>query len=342
MEREGGQPQRGLGVGEVDGYGVTIRLDDCCFFEVAPLHEFFPHNSGLKQEENPMLGHRSVRMAITNPEIPEMQIKAILDAAAELIKEGKHPKPEIEIPLVIIAPEVKAILEIAVKVAAQVKKEQGFAVPYALGTMVETPAAAISGSEIVPALRAKVAGYDDEVVTSSGNKGAYTPKQEDSSAMIGGFELSMDTHINNQFSLYAAYSFLYSKRDFDVRLSKSEKNDIGQFVPYDAMHRAKLGMSYLTDSLSMDLAWFLVGGSPKSASYMKRPYWQTPFYAIFQPEVTIALPHRLGLMLSGSYTFSEGMTKSPTYHYYYEKEGVPVPRYSVAISLQYPFRGTGR
>lgn len=78
-----------------------------------------------------MLGHRSVRMAITNPEIPEMQIKAVLDAAAELIKEGKHPKPEIEIPLVIIAPEVKAILEIAVKVAAQVKKEQGFSVPYA-------------------------------------------------------------------------------------------------------------------------------------------------------------------------------------------------------------------
>ncbi len=141
----------------MDGYGVTIRLLD------APLHEFFPHNSGLKQEENPMLGHRSVRMAITNPEIPEMQIKAVLDAAAELIKEGKHPKPEIEIPLVIIAPEVKAILEIAVKVAAQVKKEQGFAVPYALGTMVETPAAAISGSEIVPALRAKVAGYDDDV-----------------------------------------------------------------------------------------------------------------------------------------------------------------------------------
>ena len=110
--------------------GHSIRLLD------APLHEFFPHNSGLKQEESPMLGHRSVRMAITNPEIPDMQIKAILDAAAELIKEGKHPKPEIEIPLVIIAPEVKAILEIAVKVAAQVKKEQGFAVPYALGTMV--------------------------------------------------------------------------------------------------------------------------------------------------------------------------------------------------------------
>ncbi len=146
----------------MDGYGVTIRLLD------APLHEFFPHNSGLKQEENPMLGHRSVRMAITNPEIPEMQIKAILDAAAELIKEGKHPKPEIEIPLVIIAPEVRAIRQIAVKVAAQVKKEQGFAVPYALGTMVETPAAAISADEIVPELTRKEAGYDDDCNPSYG------------------------------------------------------------------------------------------------------------------------------------------------------------------------------
>lgn len=146
----------------MDGYGVTIRLLD------APLHEFFPHNSGLKQEENPMLGHRSVRMAITNPEIPEMQIKAILDAAAELIKEGKHPKPEIEIPLVIIAPEVRAIRQIAVKVAAQVKKEQGFAVPYALGTMVETPAAAISANEIVPELTRKEAGYDDDCNPSYG------------------------------------------------------------------------------------------------------------------------------------------------------------------------------
>ena len=146
----------------MDGHGVTIRLLD------APLHEFFPHNSGMKQEENPMLGHRSVRMAITNPEIPEMQIKAVLDAAAELIKEGKKPMPEIEIPLVIIAPEVAAIRKIAVKVAADAKKRHGFAVPYALGMMVETPAAAISASETVPALKAKEAGYDDDCHPSYG------------------------------------------------------------------------------------------------------------------------------------------------------------------------------
>lgn len=70
---------RGVGLFRTEHMFLGDRLLD------APLHEFFPHNSGLKQEENPMLGHRSVRMAITNPKIPEMQIKAVWDAAAELI-----------------------------------------------------------------------------------------------------------------------------------------------------------------------------------------------------------------------------------------------------------------
>lgn len=141
----------------MDGYGVTIRLLD------APLHEFFSHDTDMKQEENPMLGHRSVRMAITHPEIAKMQIRAVLDAAAELIKAGKNPKPEIEIPLPIIPAEVAAIRDIALEVATEVKKAQGFAVPYALGIMVETPAAAISADLLVPELTKKVAGYADDV-----------------------------------------------------------------------------------------------------------------------------------------------------------------------------------
>ena len=64
----------------------------------------------------------------------------------------------------------------------------------------------------------------------------------------------------------------------------------------------------------------------------------TAFYAIVQPQVTVALPANLGLMLSGSDAFSEGMTKSPTYRYYYEREEIPVARNSVSLSLQYPFR----
>ena len=181
--------------------------------------------------------------------------------------------------------------------------------------------------------------YDKDIVTPSGNHGAYTPKQESSSATIGGFELSFDWAINNFWTLYSSYNFLYSSRDYEVTLADQLEDTVNNhFVPDDAMHRAKLGATYVTDSLVADLAWFMVGGSPKSVSYMKRPYWQTPFYAIFQPQVTIALPSNFGLSIGGSYAFSKGMTKSPTYRYYYEKEGVPVPRYSVSLSLQYPFR----
>ncbi len=181
--------------------------------------------------------------------------------------------------------------------------------------------------------------YDDNVYTQSGNMGAYTPKQESSSATIGGFELSFDMMLTPQWALYTHYNFLYSKRDFELSLTGTDADHDANsgFVPDDAMHRLKFGATYTTDALVADLAWFMVGGSPKSASYKNRHSWQTPFYAIFQPQITVALPANLGLMISGSYAFSEGMTKSPSYRYYYEKEGIPVPRYSVGIALQYPF-----
>lgn len=182
--------------------------------------------------------------------------------------------------------------------------------------------------------------YDESVTTKSQTRGAYTPKQDDSRATIGGFEVSFDYEINTQWNLYSHYNFLYSYRDYDISVKSTEvamKID-KHLVPDDAMHRAKLGTTYTTDSFVADLALFLVGGSPKSESIQQRHMWQTPFYAIVQPQVTVALPANLGLMLSGTYAFSEGMTKSPTYRYYYEREGIPVPRYSVSLSLQYPFR----
>jgi pyruvate,orthophosphate dikinase len=99
----------------MDGFPVVIRLLD------PPLHEFVPRDeSKLKQlaadlqvsmeelakraenlhESNPMMGHRGVRLGITYPEVSEMQIRAVFESAAELIKEGKHPYPEIMIPVV--------------------------------------------------------------------------------------------------------------------------------------------------------------------------------------------------------------------------------------------------
>ena len=140
----------------MDGYGVTIRLLD------APLHEFFPHDTDLHREENPMLGHRSVRMALTNPEIPRTQIRAILEAAAELKVAGKNPKPEIEIPLVIIPREVTEMLKIAVSVAQEIHAQKGVWVDYAFGIMVETPAAALQGKAMVEALKTRIPQAPEE------------------------------------------------------------------------------------------------------------------------------------------------------------------------------------
>ncbi len=140
----------------MDGHGVTIRLLD------APLHEFFPHDSDMEREENPMLGHRSVRMAITHPDIPRTQIRAILEAAYELRAEGLDPKPEIEIPLVIVPTEVDAILAVTTEIATELHAKYGVWVPYALGIMVETPAAALQGEVMVAALRKQLPGVAPE------------------------------------------------------------------------------------------------------------------------------------------------------------------------------------
>ncbi|MBW1879117.1 MAG: pyruvate, phosphate dikinase [Deltaproteobacteria bacterium] len=146
----------------MDGYGVTIRLLD------APMHEFFPHDTDMEREENPMLGHRSVRMAVTHPAIPRTQIRAILEAARELRAEGLHPNPEIEIPLVIVPKEVEAIREACFEVSTAIHAEHGVWVPYNLGIMVETPAAALLGKEMVEVLAERVPGVPEEAHPTRG------------------------------------------------------------------------------------------------------------------------------------------------------------------------------
>ena len=88
-------------------------------------------------EVNPMLGHRGVRIGITYPEIYEMQIRAILEAAAEVIKEGIEVSPEIMVPQVCTAQELKWVHDIATKVEKEVKKKNKVKVEYKFGTMIE-------------------------------------------------------------------------------------------------------------------------------------------------------------------------------------------------------------
>ncbi|MFH0764136.1 MAG: pyruvate, phosphate dikinase [Candidatus Omnitrophota bacterium] len=146
------------------GYPVTIRLLD------PPLHEFVPHSedklealagelgvdmSELRKraeglhENNPMLGHRGVRLGITYPEITEMQVRAILEASVELIKEGKKALPEIMIPVTCARSELdnqKAIVE---KVDKEVSAKLGVKkIPYMYGTMIEIPRAALEAGKI--------------------------------------------------------------------------------------------------------------------------------------------------------------------------------------------------
>ena len=147
----------------MDGCPVNIRLLD------PPLHEFVPHDlkgqekmaedMGVSVEEiqkrvaslaenNPMLGHRGCRLGITFPEITEMQTQAILGAACELKKEGKDPRPEIMVPLVGILYELKQQKEVILATAKKVFADEGVEVKFEIGTMIETPRAALTANRI--------------------------------------------------------------------------------------------------------------------------------------------------------------------------------------------------
>ncbi|WP_459195481.1 pyruvate, phosphate dikinase [Wukongibacter baidiensis] len=143
---------------------VTIRLLD------PPLHEFLPHKDedikaladdlnlnydGLKEtieelkEFNPMLGHRGCRLAITYPEIYEMQVKAIIYAAIHVIEEkGIDVEPEIMIPLIAHEKELEIIKKLVNETADEIMQERNVKFNYKVGTMIEIPRAALTADDI--------------------------------------------------------------------------------------------------------------------------------------------------------------------------------------------------
>ncbi len=148
----------------MDGFPVTFRTLD------PPLHEFVPTRMDEREklaeslgisidelnaradslhENNPMMGHRGVRLGITYPEITEMQVRAIFEATAELLKEGKKPFPEIMIPVTCHVNEIKHQYEIISKVYDEVCKKFGLKkIAHLTGTMIEIPRAALTADEI--------------------------------------------------------------------------------------------------------------------------------------------------------------------------------------------------
>ncbi len=148
---------------EMDGLPVTIRLLD------PPLHEFLPREDhavaevarelGVTEDKlrakiasleefNPMLGHRGCRLGITAPEIYEMQVQAIIEAACELTKEGVKVLPEIMIPLTGTKKEMAILKKLTVETADKVIEQAGVKLEYLVGTMIEVPRAALVADRI--------------------------------------------------------------------------------------------------------------------------------------------------------------------------------------------------
>ncbi|MFT3989432.1 pyruvate, phosphate dikinase [Aestuariivirga sp.] len=166
------------------GLPVTIRLLD------PPLHEFLPQadheieevademNADLEtlrarvaelHEFNPMLGHRGVRLAITYPEIAEMQARAIFEAATDVAKRtGKAPIPEVMVPLVAAKSELDMIKQRITATAAAVAKETGVTIEYLVGTMIELPRAALRAGEIAESAEFFSFGTNDLTQTTFG------------------------------------------------------------------------------------------------------------------------------------------------------------------------------
>ncbi|MDB2125143.1 pyruvate, phosphate dikinase [Clostridium paraputrificum] len=148
----------------LEGMPATIRFLD------PPLHEFVPHSDeeiaelakemGLTFEElkatvedlhefNPMMGHRGCRLAVSYPEIAEMQTRAVIEAALDVkTKKGYDIVPEIMIPLVGEIKELKYVKDVVVKTAEAVMEERGTKIEYHVGTMIEIPRAALTADEI--------------------------------------------------------------------------------------------------------------------------------------------------------------------------------------------------
>jgi pyruvate, orthophosphate dikinase len=155
----------------MQGLPVTIRLLD------PPLHEFLPKYKDVLeeytrldarginparhqelgeikarlealQESNPMLGHRGCRLGITFPEIYDMQVRAIIDAACEVVRRGGVVEPEIMIPLTGTVAEMRLTVDMTRRVAEAVQAEAGVRVPYTVGTMIEVPRAALVAGKL--------------------------------------------------------------------------------------------------------------------------------------------------------------------------------------------------
>ena len=187
----------------MNGFPVTVRLLD------PPLHEFLPHgdkditqfaaSAGIPEskvrkrlselhESNPMLGHRGCRLGVTYPEIYAMQARAIIEGAIEAAEDGAAAViPEIMIPLVSVAPELKSLKKVVDDTARDIINETGQVIEYIVGTMIELPRAALTADELAKEALFFSFGTNDLTQTTLGlsrdDAGAFLPFYVEKSLM---------------------------------------------------------------------------------------------------------------------------------------------------------------
>ena len=179
----------------MDGLPVTIRLLD------PPLHEFLPQNDEDIQalagrlgksaarvreiterlsEVNPMLGFRGCRLSVVHPEITDMQVTAIISAAADAIEQGYRALPEIMIPLVVNVREIRLVTGIIDRSIRAVTREKTVSIPYKIGTMMETPRATLGANRLAPEVEFMSFGTNDLTQMTYGfsrdDAGKFIPK----------------------------------------------------------------------------------------------------------------------------------------------------------------------
>jgi pyruvate,orthophosphate dikinase len=182
----------------LNGLPGTIRLLD------PPLHEFLPHDkkqisdlakklnvqpAEIKKrvdelhEFNPMLGHRGCRLAISYPEVAEMQVRAIFEAAANMQKKNIKVNPEIMVPLVGFKKELELQAEIVHRVAKEVSKDKGVKLKYLVGTMIEVPRGALTADEVAEVAEFFSFGTNDLTQMTMGmsrdDSGSFLPNYEE-------------------------------------------------------------------------------------------------------------------------------------------------------------------
>ncbi|GAB5450034.1 MAG: pyruvate, phosphate dikinase [Halioglobus sp.] len=179
----------------MDGLPVTVRLLD------PPLHEFLPHSEEDVQviaehihkspeavraiiadlsEINPMLGFRGCRLSVVHPEITEMQVRAVVGAAADATQAGYRPFLEIMIPLVVNVREVRLVTGIIDRCIAEVQQAKRTSINYRVGTMMETPRAALGADRLAPEVEFMSFGTNDLTQMTYGfsrdDAGKFIPK----------------------------------------------------------------------------------------------------------------------------------------------------------------------